>query len=204
VRSALAEVKPTVSAFFPGPLDGFSPISWPERREADIRQVQELLKERASFKEAPGLLAVAYSGGVDAHHIDELMRMLEGSNRELAVPRTAYQILKCCAYVASTARSPTLADAVITRCLRLVTTESTPEQITPLMLFATRACGAYEDLSVYYREIGKVAARFSYAIPTHAIPDIRAVIDTLCERDPKLSAALGRAILLLDGALLAA
>jgi hypothetical protein len=131
------------------------------------------------------------------------MRLLEGSNEELASFKTAQPILKSCAYVAATTRSATLADAVVTRCLRLVTSESQPGQILPLMLFAMRACGAHEDPAAYYREIGKVAAKFAYAIPKRAAIDVRVVMEALFERDPRMMAALGRAMQLLVGSSLA-
>lgn len=204
VESALNQLDPKLSAIFPGPLDGFRPPSSIQRRDADIQAVQEQLKQRNSFKQAPGLLIIAYAGGIDASHIDEMMRLLEGSNEELASPRSARLILTCCAYVATTTRSATLADAVITRCLRLVTTDSKSTQILPLMLCAMRACAAHEDLAAYYREIGKVAARFAYATSESEALDVRTVMEALCERDPKMVAALGRAMMLLTGSSLAA
>jgi hypothetical protein len=131
------------------------------------------------------------------------MRLLEGSNEELASLKTATPILKSCAYVAATTRSATLAEAVVTRCLRLVTDESQPEEILPLMLFAMRACGAHADLAAFYREIGKVAARFAYVAPKRAVIDVRVVMEVLCEREPRMMAALGRAMQLLVGRSLA-
>lgn len=203
ISSAWDRVDPKLSALFPGPLDGFTPTSWVVRREEDLKQVAALLKQRASLKEAPGLALIAYSGGIDASHIDELMRLLEGSNEELSDLKSALGILKCCAYVAATTRSAPLADAVVTRCLRLVTTGSQPGQILLLMLFAMRACGAQEGLADYYRQIEKVATRFSYAAPKGAALDMRVVMEALCERDPRMIAALGRAMQLLVGSSLA-
>jgi hypothetical protein len=204
IKSALDRLDPKMSAFFAGPLDGFSPSSLSQRSEADIQQLRALLKERDSFKQAPGLLVIAYAGGIAASHIDELMRLLEGSNKELAAPKSASLILRCCAYVASTTRSTELANAVITRCLRLVTSDSKSSQILPLMLHAMRACAAHEDLTAYYREIGKVATRFAYATSESESLDVRVIMEALCERDPRLIAALGRAMLLLAGRSLAA
>lgn len=204
IEAALSRLNPNLSAIFPGPLDGFLSTSGPQRKETDVQQLRNLLKERDSFKQAPGLLIIAYAGGIDASHIDELMRLLEGSNKELATPKSAGQILQCCAYVAATTRSVALADGVITRCLRLVTSDSKSEQILPLMLYAMRACAAHEEFTAYYRDIGKVATRFAYATPESEAYDVRAVMETLCQRDPKMMAALGRAMLLLEGGSLAA
>ncbi|SFV16905.1 hypothetical protein SAMN05192541_126138 [Bradyrhizobium arachidis] len=204
IESALNQLDPKLSAIFPGPLDGFRQPSSIQRRDADIQAVQEQLKKRDSFKQAPGLLIIAYAGGIDASHIDEMMRLLEGSNEELASPKSARLILTCCAYVATTTRSATLADAVITRCLRLVTNESKSKQILPLMLCAMRACAAHEDLTAYYHEIGKVAARFAYATSESEALDVRTVMEALCERDPKMVAVLGRAMMLLAGSSFAA
>jgi hypothetical protein len=203
ISSAWDRVDPKLSALFPGPLDGFTPTSWVVRREEDMKQVEALLKQRASFKETPGLALIAYSGGIDASHIDELMRLLEGSNEELSVLSSAHRILKCCCYVAATTRSVPLADAVVTRCLRLIMPGSQPTQILPLMLFAMRACAAHEDLTAYYRQIDKVATRFAYAAPKGAALDMRAAMEALCERDPRMVAALGRAMQLLVGGSLA-
>jgi hypothetical protein len=197
------QVELKLSTIFPGPLDGFTPTSWAVRREEDIKLVDALLKQRDSFKEAPGLAMIAYSGGVDASHIDELMRMLEGSNEELSALKSAHRVLKCCAYVAATTRSAPLANAVVTRCLRLVTTDSQTGQVLSLMLFAMRACAAHEDLTVYYRQIEKVATRFAYSAPKGAALDMRVVMEALCERDPRMLAVLGRAMRLLIGSSLA-
>jgi hypothetical protein len=71
------------------------------------------------------------------------------------------------------------------------------------MLFAMRACAAHEDLTAYYRQIDKVATRFAHAAPKGAALDMRAVMEALCERDPRMVAALGRAMLLLVGSSLA-
>src|ERR1700752_508318 len=65
VKIALDGGQPTLSAFFPGPLDGFWPASWAQRQKADIETVQRLLAGRSSFEQAPGLLPIAYSGGID-------------------------------------------------------------------------------------------------------------------------------------------
>jgi len=203
IELAFSRLNPKLSAFFPGPHDGFSAVAWAQRRDADVEKVQALLEERNSFKEAPGLLIVAYAGAVGTSHIPELMRLLEGSNDELASPKSASQILKCCAYVASITRSATLADAVVTRCTRLVTGDSESNQILALMLLAMRACAAHEDLAIYYREIGKVATGFAYLTPESEALNVRVVMEALCERDPRMVASLGRAMFLLAGSALA-
>jgi hypothetical protein len=62
LSSAWDHVEPKLSAIFPGPLDGFTPTSWTLRREGDIKHVEALLKQRVSFKEAPGLALILTQG----------------------------------------------------------------------------------------------------------------------------------------------
>jgi hypothetical protein len=136
ISKALDSVTPTWAAFFPGPLDGFLPVGVSPQRKADVKKVKSLLKKRSSFKQAPGLMVIAYGGGIDASLTKEILRLLEGSGQQLSKLNTAHQILRCCAYIAATNKDTQLAGAVINRCLRLVTSETSANSILALMLVA--------------------------------------------------------------------
>jgi hypothetical protein len=198
IESALAELKPKLLAFFPGPLDGFKTKLAAGIQETERKKIKSLLKRRASFRNSPGLIFLAYTGGIDSDLTSEIGRLLEASNEQLAKVETAEPILKCGAYVASTTRNEELAAAVIARCARLVSAESSPGEILRLMLIALKACGAYKDIATYYREVGIVTTRFAYLTPLGAGLEMRKTLEVLGQRDPRLVASTARAAAILE------
>jgi len=198
ISKALDTLTPALAAFFPGPLDGFVPEGVPQKPEAELKKARKLLSKHSSFKQVPGLMLVAYGGGIDASLTKDILRLLEGSGAQLSKRRTAHPILRCCAYIAATTKDTQLANATITRCLRLVTGEMPANQILALLLVAVRACAAYGKTTTYYVECGNVASRFAYAIPPGAAMDVRATLEELCHRDPKFIAALAHAMAVVD------
>ena len=198
ISKALDSVTPTWAAFFSGPLDGFLPVGVSPLRKADVKKAKSLLKKRSSFKQAPGLMVIAYGGGIDASLTKEILRLLEGSGQQLSKLSTAHPILRCCAYIAATTKDTQLAGAVINRCLRLVTHETTANSILALMLVAIQACAAHGNSVTYYTECGTVASRFAYAASLIAALDARSTLDELGHRDPKFIAALGQAMAVLE------
>jgi hypothetical protein len=198
ISQALGTVTPAQAAFFPGPLDGFVPEGVPQRPEAELKKARKLLGKHSSFKQIPGLMLVAYGGGIDASMTKDILRLLEGSGEQLSKRRTAHPILRCCAYIAATTRDTELANATIMRCLRLVTSEMPVNQVLALMLTAIRAGAAFGKTTTYYVECGKVASRFAYAVSAGAALDVRATLEELCHRDPKFIAALGHAMAVVE------
>jgi hypothetical protein len=198
ISQALDSVTPSWAAFFPGPLDGFLPVGLSQQRKADVKKVKSLLKKRSSFKQAPGLMMIAYGGGIDASLTKEILRLLEGSSQQLSKLSTAHQILRCCAYIAATTKDTKLASAVINWCLRLVTAETPANAILALMLVAIRGCAAHGNTAAYYMECGNVASRFAYATSSSAALDVRSTLEELGHRDPKFIAALGQAMAVLE------
>lgn len=200
---ALKELNTPLEAFFPGPLDGFFSFASPMQAEQEIEQMRSLLKRQSSFKRAPGLIILAYAGAIDDRLTDEIFRLLNASDEQLAKTRTADQILRCCAYIASTTGNGELAKAVGTRCLRLLSSQLSPDINLRLLLISMRACGAYRDPANYYREIAALAARFAYAMPTNNLFEMRKVLEVMKTRDPRLGAAFGRAEAVLEATMLA-
>jgi hypothetical protein len=202
IEKALVELKPRLMAFFPGPLDGFTAKPAASIPEADRKKIKSLLTRRASFKNSPGLIFLAYSGVIAADLTSEIVRLLEASNDQLAKVKTAEPILVCGAYVASTTRNEELATAVIGRCARLVSSNSKPAEMLRLMLIALKACAAYTDIASYYREVGVVTTRFAYLTPLSGAFEMRKALEVLGQRDPHLIASTARAASILETVLL--
>jgi hypothetical protein len=198
IEGALAELKPKLLAFFPGPLDGFKTKLAAGIQEAERKKIKSLLKRRTSFKNSPGLIFLAYSGGIDSDLTGEIVRLLEASNEQLAKVVTAETILKCGAYVASTTRNEELAAAIIARCARLVSADSSPGEILRLMLIALKACAAHIDIATYYREVGIVTTRFAYLTPLGVGLEMRKTLEVLGQREPRLVASTARAAAILE------
>ena len=204
INSALDGLDTRLLAFFPGPLDGFLPLFSPIQAEAALEEVRSLLRGRSSFKRAPGIILLAYAGAIDARLKDEIFRLLESSNEQLAKFKTADQVLRCCAYIAAITRDEELAKAVIARCLRLISQTMQPDAILRLLLISMQACAANADRAAYYREAATIATRFAYSIPLSAALEMRKVLETMKCRDPRLAASFGRAEAVLEALLLAA
>jgi hypothetical protein len=198
IERALAELKPKLLAFFPGPLDGFTAKPAAGIPEAERKKIKSLLKRRTSFKNSPGLIFLAYSGVIASDLTNEIGRLLEASNDQLAKMKTAEPVLMCGAYVASTTRNEELATAVIGRCARLVSPDSRPAEILRLMLIALKACAAHIDIATYYREVGIVTTRFAYLTPLGAGLEMRKTLEVLGQRDPHLIASTARAAAILE------
>jgi hypothetical protein len=166
--------------------------------------IEAQLKALASFKAAPGLVILAYTGSIDSRLISEIIRLLDASNEDLADFKTANQILRCCAYIAAINRSEELAMAVLARCARLISKDINPDAALRLLLTALQACSAYGDISKYRREVGIVVTRFAYLVPNIVAPEMRKVLEILGCREPRLIGSLGRAMAVLEALVLAA
>ncbi|WKA27961.1 HTH domain-containing protein [Bradyrhizobium roseum] len=201
IDEALSGLDTKLFAFFPGPLDGFLPLHSPIQAEAAFNEVRLLLKGRSSFKRAPGIILLAYGGAIDARLKDEIFRLLEASNEQLAKLTTADQVLRSCAYIAAINRDEELATAVVTRCLRLISPQTKPDVVLRIFLISMKACAAHPDPSRYYREAATVATRFAYAAPLDAAHELRTVLEEMKCRDPRLAGSFGRAEAILEVAL---
>jgi hypothetical protein len=202
INSGLNNLDTKLLAFFPGPLDGFQPFFSPIQAEGALDEVRSLLRTRSSFKRAPGIILLAYAGAIDARLKDEIFRLLDSSNEQLAKLKTADQILRCCAYIAARNRDDELAKAVVARCLRLISPKMQPGAILQLLLISMHACAANVDRAAYYREAAAIATRFAYSVPLSAALEMRKVLENMKRRDPRLSGSFGRAEAVLEAALL--
>jgi hypothetical protein len=204
INSELNKLRTKLLAFFPGPLDGFLPFVSAIQAKGAIDEVRSLLKGQSSFKRAPGIITLAYGGAIDTRLKDEIFRLLESSNEQLAKLKTADQILRCCAYIAAINRDGELGRAVVARCLRLISPTMKPDAVLQLLLFSMHACAANGEPAAYYREAATIATRFAFAVPLGTALEMRKVLEIMKCRDPRLAASFGRAEAILDAALLAA
>jgi hypothetical protein len=202
INSALENLNTRLFAFFPGPLDGFLPLFSPVQAEGALDEVRSLLRGRSSFKRAPGIILLAYAGAIDARLKDEIFRLLESSNEQLTKFKTADQVLSCCSYIAAITRDEDLGKAVISRCLRLISSTMQPGEILRLLFISMHACAANVDRAAYYREAATIATGFAYSVPFSAALEVRKVLETMKCRDPRLAASFGRAETVLEVALL--
>jgi hypothetical protein len=134
-------------AFFPGPLDGFRELSQGQGAKEARDEIRKLLSDRVSFGDAPGLILLAHSGAIDRDLATEIVRLIEASDNELISLETGYQVLNCGAYVASTTRDEQLAEIVISRCTRIISSSMKPDEFLRVVLLALRSCSAYADRS---------------------------------------------------------
>ena len=195
---AINGLKPKLRAFFPGPLDGFRPLSQGEGAEAAREELRKLLNDRVSFADTPGLVLLAHSGAIDRELTKEIARLLEASDEQLVNLEMGYQILKCGAYVASTTRDEQLAQIVVARCTRMLAADTTSSEFLRLLLLALRACSAHSDQSEYYQQVGIVVARFAYLASRKTAVAMSGSLQVLCRRDVHLMGALGRAMAVLE------
>jgi hypothetical protein len=204
VAAGLNSMGTNLFAFFPGPMDGFQTLLSPIQAEGALDEIRTILKARSSFKRTPGIILLAYAGAIDTRLKDEIFRLLDSSNEQLAKLKTANGILRCCAYIAAINRDEELAKAVVARCLRLISPKTQAGAILQLLLISMHACGANGDQAAYYREAAAIATRFAYSIPISAALEMRKVLEVMKDRDPRLSGSFGRAEAVLEAALLAA
>jgi hypothetical protein len=204
IEKAFGGLDTRLRAYFTGPLEGFESVGSAVQAEAAYNELKALLKGRSSFKRAPGLIIVAYAGAIDSRLTSEFVRLLEASNEQLAKLKTADQILRCCAYIASTSRNEELTKAVVARCIRLVSPDMTPGAFLRLMLISLRACASYVDIRRYYLEVGAVTTRFAYLVPIGAALEMREVLEVLGCRDSRLIGSMARAMAILECLVLAA
>jgi hypothetical protein len=204
VNEGLDMLDTKLLAFFPGPMDGFQTFFSPIQAEGALDEVRALLRGRSSFKRAPGIIILAYAGAIDARLKDEIFRLLDSSNEQLARLKTADRVLRCCAYIAAINRDEELAKAVVARCFRLISPMTRTGAILELLLISMHACAANVTQAAYYREATAIATRFAYSVPLSAALEMRKVLDAMKGRDPRLTASFGRAEAVLEAALLAA
>ncbi|MCK1658602.1 hypothetical protein [Bradyrhizobium sp. 151] len=185
-------------AFYAGPMDDFVPQTVTDQQKQVYARLKSILRRRKSFKDAAGLETIAHTGAVGKPLSTDVLKLLERSDSDLTFGSWAVRVLRCCAYVAATTRNEKLAEAVVERCLRLVTPQSTAGEISGLVLVALRAIAAYEERNRYYETVGGTMANFAYRTPPVAAETMRLTLELLHRRDPRLIASLGRAMALLD------
>lgn len=198
LKGTLQRLKPKLRAFFPGPLDGFREISFGEGAKEARDEIRTLLSGRVSFADAPGLILLAHSGVIDRDLANEIVRLIEASDNELVSLETGYQVLNCGAYVASTTRDEQLAQIVISRCARIVSSDMKPDEFLRALLLGLRACSAYVGRSEYYRQVGVAATRFAYLASGDSLLEMSKALEVLCHRDIRLMGSLGRAMAVLE------
>lgn len=204
LNKAIQGLKPKLRAFFPGPLDGFREASFGEGAKEARDEIRKLLSGKGSFADVPGLILLAHSGVIDRDLVTEIVRLIEASDNELVSLETGYQVLNCGAYVASITRDERLAQIVMFRCVRIVSSDMMPDEFLRVLLLALGACSAYADRSEYYRQIGAIATRFAYLASGKRSLEMIKALEVLCHRDIRLMGYLGRATAVLEAQILSA
>lgn len=198
VDAALAELDPKLLAFFPGPLDDFIQLDPTPQQIEGFKKVKGILRRKRSFKDAGGLPYIAYSGGINKPLSNDVMKLLERSEKDLKDLASAHRALECCAYIAGISRNEELAKTVVNKCLGFVLNDTAPDKVLQLFLVSLRACAAYSEPSAYYTAAGEVGSRFAYRVPHSAAFELRSALEIVGQRDMKMNAALSQAIALLE------
>jgi len=177
-------------------MDSESSLREKGRKKRD--EIRKLLSDKVSFGDAPGLILLAHSGTIDRDLATEIVRLIEASDNELISLETGYQVLNCGAYVASTTRDEQLAQIVISRCARIISSDMEPDEFLRVVLLALRACSAYVDRSEYYRQVGIAATRFAYLASGDTSLEMSKALEVLCHRNIRMMGTLGRAMAILE------
>jgi hypothetical protein len=178
-------------------MDDFVPQDV-NHQKAVFKRLKSILRRKKSFKDARGLGTIAHTGAIGKPLSNDVLRLLERSDADLTTGKEATPVLRCCAYIAANNRNEKLAEAVTLRCLRLVTPQSSAEDILRLILVAMTACAAYGDIRGYHKAVNDMMANFAYRAPPLAAALVRSTLELLHRRDPRLIATLGRAMAILD------
>ncbi|MEZ2142262.1 hypothetical protein AAE026_08140 [Bradyrhizobium sp. DN5] len=198
IKAETESLQSMMLAFYAGPMDDFVPQVITDQQKKVYARLKSIVRRRKSFKDAAGLETIAHTGAIGKPISSDVLKLLERSDSDLPGGPFTVRVLRCCAYVAATTRSEKLAQAVVERCLRLVTPQSTAGDILGLVLVALRASAAYEERQRYFEAIGDAVASFAYRTPVAATETVRLTLELLHRREPRFIASLGRAIALLD------
>jgi hypothetical protein len=179
-------------------MDGFGSVVQTEASISAREDIKKLLGAVKSFADAPGLILIAHSGAIDRKLTSEIVRLLEASDEQLVNADSAYQVLNCGAYVASTTRDERLAALVISRCVRSVPPDASSASFLSLLLLAFRACAVFTDRAEYYRQIDAVAVRFAYLASGVNASEMASAMEALSQREIRMTSAVARAVVILE------
>ena len=197
IEAETSRLKTMMFAFYAGPMDDFIPQTVTDRQVEVYKRLKSIVRRKKSFKDARGLETIAHTGAVGKPLSNDVLKLLERSDEELTSSKDAAAFLRCCAYIAATNRNEKLAEAVTIRCLRLVTPQSSAEEILRLILIAMMACAAYQEKAGYHKALSDTLANFAYRTPQSAVEPVRLTLELLHRRDLRLMATLGRAMAIL-------
>ncbi len=198
VDKEIASLQTRMLAFFAGPMDDFVSQDVTDQQKEVFERVKSILRRQKSFKNARGLETIAHTGAVGKPLSNDVLRLLERSDPDIPNLKDAIPVLRCCAYIAANNENEKLAEAVMLRCIRLVTPQSKAEDILRLILLGMMACAAYRDPRAYHKAVGNMMARFAYRTPKSVVFDVRSTLELLTRRDLRMMATLGRAMAILD------
>jgi hypothetical protein len=182
-------------------MDDFIPHDVSIQQKEVFKRVKSILRRRKSFNNARGLVTIAYTGAVGEALSDDVLRLLERSDADLITVEVANSALRCCAYIAANNRSEKLAKATTLRCLRLVTSQSSAEDLLRLILIGVTACAAYTERRDYYKAVSEMMSNFAFRTSQSAAPLVRSTLEILHRHDGRMISILGPAMAILDVAI---
>jgi hypothetical protein len=180
-----------IAPHFAGPLDDFGDFpTAPPDLQAIITDIEARLHGATKPSDITGLTGLAYLIQPTDKIVAELTRLLSGPQAEVIDT----ELLDTCAHMAACARSESLARSVINQCLRTLRSGSSQSQIAELYTTTLEACAALAEPKAYRQFVNETSTVLVLNIP-ESVPmtGIRAILEVLTHRDPKLFSTLSRA-----------
>jgi hypothetical protein len=179
-----------ITSQFAGPLDDFGdspPV--PPDLQAIVAATETRLQAATKPSDATKLTGLAYLIRPTDKMVTELIRLFNVPH----VDTIDVEILDTCAHIAACARSESLARPVINHCLRAVRSSSSESQIAEFYTAILEACAAVADPKAYRQFVGESSTGLILNIPKSVpMAGLRATLELLTHRDPKLFSILSR------------
>lgn len=184
-----------LAANFPGPFDDFRAKAMMLSSDIDFfRGVEAQLEKASKFSDVPGLAVLAYATQPSDHVVANVKRILESPIDQNIAGNLELPHLGLCARIGGMARSESIANLVVNRCIFIARRSKRQEAATDIFQVIVDACAAYADLNQYRAQIGEAATRLCFTIDDAAdLKNLIAIFDVLSMRDLRLTAVLGRA-----------
>jgi len=198
IEAAVAKLMETgraLAAYFPGPFDDFrEPPIGPLGNEA-AEMVKAKLHAASLLSDVPELFALFYATTPSDDVVEKVLGILtQPADHPVALREQEVSYLQLCAHIAAAARSESIANAVIDRCLYEVRRPGSEAAVTDLFAIMVECCAAIAVSKEYYERIGAAAANLCFAVEKESdLINLESVFHVLATRNEKLIPALARA-----------
>lgn len=184
-----------LAAYFPGPFDDFREITMESTRNEVFSETEANLDRASMLSDVPELFGLAYATQPSARVVESVLRILSlPADQPIASGEHELPFLRLCAHIASSARSETLANAVINRCLFEAGRLGSEVAVPDLFSIMAEACAAHSDDQQHRELLGTTAAKLCFAVEKNEdLSNLESIFDVLATRDEKLIAALAKA-----------